>query len=142
MEKYNEKVFHKKAVFKDLAMITGKHLCWCVLFNENASLEPCNFLKKRFQHRCSSVIIAKNLRTPVLKNICERLFKRYPTWINNITSIIWSGHFLKRKKKKHSKTRLDEKTCLFMMLLIIWFFYISLMYVRRRLPYIIKDSSK
>ena len=141
MEKYNEQVFHEKAVFKNLAMITGKHLCSCVLFNENTSLEPCNFLKKRFQHRCSSVIIAKYLRTPFLKNICERLFKRYPTWINNITSIIWSGHFLKRKKK-HSKTRLDEKTCLFMMLLIIWFFYISLMYVRQRLPYIIKDSSK
>ena len=138
MEKYNEQMFHKRAVFKNLAMITGKHLCWCVFFNENASLEPCNFLKKRLQHRCSPVIVAKYLRTPVLKNICERLFKRYPTWINNITVEIFS----KKKKKKHSKTRLDEKTCLFMMLLIISFFSMSLMYVRQRVPYIIKDSSR
>ena len=47
----------------------------------------------------------------------------------------------KNKTKKYSKTQLDEKACLFMMLLIVSFFFISLMHVQRRLPYIIKDDS-
>ena len=131
-------MFHKKIIFKNLPILIGKQLCWSVHFNENASLQSCDFIKKGLQHRWCSVNIAKFLRTPVLKNICERLFKRFPTWINYITSNIWSGHFLKKKKKKkHSKTRLDEKTCLFMMLLIVSFSCISPMHVRRHLPYII-----
>ena len=52
----------------------------------NAGLQSWNFIKKRLQHRCFSVNIGKFLRTPVLKNICERLFERFPTWANNITS--------------------------------------------------------
>ena len=47
----------------------------------------------------------------------------------------------KNKTKIHSKTQLDEKNCLFMVLLIISFFSISTMHVRQRLPYIIKDDS-
>ena len=131
-------MFHKKAVFKNLAVLIGKHLCWNVFFNENANLQSCNFIKKRLQHSIP-VNIAKFLRTPVLKNIgCERLFQRFPIWINNMTSNIWSGHFLKKEK---SKTQLDEKTCLFMMLLIISFLSVSPMHVRRRLSYVRKDDS-
>ena len=54
----------KKAVLKKFAIFTRKHLCW--------SLWACNFIKKSFQHRCFPVNIAKFLRTPDLKNICER----------------------------------------------------------------------
>ena len=36
-------------------------------------MRPCNFIKKRLQHRCFRVKFAKFLRTPVLKNICKRL---------------------------------------------------------------------
>ena len=32
-----------------------------------------NFIKKRLQHRCFRVKFAKFLKTPILKNICERL---------------------------------------------------------------------
>ena len=32
-----------------------------------------NVFKKRLQHRCFAVKIAKFLRTPILKNICEQL---------------------------------------------------------------------
>ena len=32
-----------------------------------------NFIKKRLQHMCFPVNIAKFLRTPILKNICKRL---------------------------------------------------------------------
>ena len=43
------------------------------LFNKAAALQVCNFIKKKLQHRCFPVIIAKFLRIPILKNICERL---------------------------------------------------------------------
>ena len=46
--------------------------------NENADLQSSNFIKKRLQHRCFSVNIAKFLRALVLKNIRERLFERFP----------------------------------------------------------------
>ena len=50
----------KKAVLKHFEIFIGKHLC-------------CNFIKNRLQNRCFSVNIAKFLRTPTLKNICQRL---------------------------------------------------------------------
>ena len=43
------------------------------LFNKVAGLKACNFFKKRLQQRCFSVIDAKKLRTPILKDICKRL---------------------------------------------------------------------
>ena len=46
-------LFYKKTVLQNLA---------------------CNFIKKRLQNRCFAVNIAKFLRTPILKNFCERLF--------------------------------------------------------------------
>ena len=39
------------------------------LFNKAAALQACNFIKKRLQHRCFPVNIAKFLRTPILMNI-------------------------------------------------------------------------
>ena len=46
---------------------------WRVFLNKVAVLQACNFVKKRLQHRCFPVDIAKFLRTPILKNISERL---------------------------------------------------------------------
>ena len=43
------------------------------LFNKAACLKACNFIKKRLRNRCFLVNTAKILRTPILKNICERL---------------------------------------------------------------------
>ena len=43
------------------------------LFDKVAALLACNFIKKRLQHRCFAVNIAKFLRTLILKKICERL---------------------------------------------------------------------
>ena len=43
------------------------------LFNKIADLKFCNFIKKKLQHRYFTVNIAKFLRAPVPKNICERL---------------------------------------------------------------------
>ena len=38
------------------------------LFNKVARLKTCNFIKKRPQHRCFLVKLAKFLRTPLLQN--------------------------------------------------------------------------
>ena len=42
-------------------------------FNNAIGLLACSFIKKKLQHRCFPVSVAKILRTPILKNICERL---------------------------------------------------------------------
>ena len=55
----HRRCFIKKAVLKNFAILPGKHLCWSLCW--------------RLQHRCFPVNIVKFLRTPVLKNICERL---------------------------------------------------------------------
>ena len=43
------------------------------IFKKVADLQTCNFIKKRPQHRCFPVNIAKFLILPILKNICKRL---------------------------------------------------------------------
>ena len=54
-------VFYKKAVLTNFAILK-KHMCWSFLF-----------IRKTLQHRIFLVNIAKLLRTPILKNIYERL---------------------------------------------------------------------
>ena len=115
-EKYNEqKVFYKKTVLNNFAIFTEKYLCWCLFFNKNAGLHACNSIKKRLKHRYFLVNIAKFLRTPILKNICEQLvlrvfplwqFARFPTRTNNITSYIGGEEdvFSKTKQKNHFKS--------------------------------------
>ena len=145
MERYNEKVFYKKTVLKNFAIFTEENLCWSLFLNKNAGFESWNFIKKRFHHRCLLVNIANFLRRLVLQNICERLFEHFPTWGNNLTSNIRIEEdiFSKAKQKNHSKTQLDAKTWLFMILLIISFFSISPLHVSGSvLPYKIKDDSR
>ena len=50
-----------------------KTLVFESLFNKSASLQVCNFVKKRLRHKCFHLKFVKFLRTPILKNICERL---------------------------------------------------------------------
>ena len=52
----------KKGVLTNFANFTGKHLCWSF------------FIKKRLQYRYFPVKFAKFIKTPILNNICERLF--------------------------------------------------------------------
>ena len=63
----------KKSILKNLAMLTGKHVCWSLFLIKSQTLRPATLLKKRLQDRCFPLNIAKVLRTPVLKKICERL---------------------------------------------------------------------
>ena len=45
------------------------------LSNEAEDFKPCNVVKKRLQHRCFPLNIAKSLRTSILKIICKRLLQ-------------------------------------------------------------------
>ena len=84
-KRYNEHVFNKKAVHKNFAIFTKKHLRCSLFLNKNVGLQSWNLIKKRLQHRFFSVNTAQFLRTPVLENICEWLFERFSTWASNIT---------------------------------------------------------
>ena len=81
----------KKDVLKNFAKFTGKQVCWSLflinlqtLYSLGNHQKTYDFkgnrrsktLVKRLQHRCFPVNIAKFLRTPILKNICERLLPK------------------------------------------------------------------
>ena len=66
-----------------------------------AGLQACNFVKKRHQHRCFPVNITKFLRTPILKDICQRLLlkginsncvKIKQNLVNNVKLVHLSPH--------------------------------------------------
>ena len=43
------------------------------LFNKTEGLHACNYIKKKFHHRCFFESIAKLLRRPILNDTCEWL---------------------------------------------------------------------
>ena len=70
-QKQPPEVFCKKRCSEKFRKITLKIPVLESLFNKVAGLKTCNFIKKR--QRCFPVEFAKFLRTPILKNSCERL---------------------------------------------------------------------
>ena len=65
----------KKGVLKNFVNFTGKHLCWSLFLIKLQAFRPAILLKKTpTQVFCCE--IAKILRTPILKNICERLLRK------------------------------------------------------------------
>ena len=67
----------KKAALKNLANLTGKHLCQSLFFDKVAGLRPANLLKKRLWHRCFPVKFAKILRTHFLQNTSWQLLLHF-----------------------------------------------------------------
>ena len=59
-------VLYKTLFLKFFAIFTGKHLRWSVFVNTVAGPKPCNFIKKRLQHRCFPVNIAKMFKNNFL----------------------------------------------------------------------------
>ena len=57
-------------VLKNFVIFTGKHLCWSLFLRK---FQACKFIEKRLQHLCFPLHVRKFLRTPILKNINERL---------------------------------------------------------------------
>ena len=66
----HQKCSLKKFVFKIFAIFTKKTSVLESVFNKVAGLKAC---KKRLQGRVAPVNIAKFVRTPIWKNICEQL---------------------------------------------------------------------
>ena len=98
-----------KKLFSKISQYSQENTCVGISFLIKMlwDVHSCSFIKKRLQHLCFPVNIAKFLRAPVLKNICEWLFEHFPTWTNKITSNIdrkWKRYFFKSKIKNHSKT--------------------------------------
>ena len=52
-------LFYKKDVLNNFSIFIGKDL----------SFQACSCIKKRLQHRCLPLNIAKFLRTPILKTV-------------------------------------------------------------------------
>ena len=65
----------EKGVLKNFANFTGKRLSWSVFLITFVK----NFVTQRLQHRRFPLKFAKFLRTPILKNIYERLLL-YMRW--------------------------------------------------------------
>ena len=58
----HRKCFIKKTVLKNFAIFAGKHLCQSLYLTKlrpTTSLKACSFIKKRLQHRCFPMNIAK-----------------------------------------------------------------------------------
>ena len=104
-------MFCKKGVLKNFASFSGKHLCWSHFLIKFQAFRPATF-KKRFQHRCFLKKFAKFLRTPILKNICERLL---------LLGILFGRHLphseIVHEDKDATKSRMmlgtSSKTCNF-----------------------------
>ena len=62
-----------KRLFLKISQYSQENTCVSVSFYKVAGLQACNFIKKRLQHWCFPVNIAKYLGTPILRNICEQL---------------------------------------------------------------------
>ena len=56
-----------------LRSMTSLHWFHCICWIYAEIKKEITFIKKRLQHRCFPVKFANFLRTPNLKNICERL---------------------------------------------------------------------
>ena len=69
----HQKVSHEKIFPWKFWNIHRKTPMLKSLFNKVTVLRACDFIKKSLQHRCFPVIIAKFMRTPIPKNICEWL---------------------------------------------------------------------
>ena len=90
-----------KKPFLKISQYSQKNTCVGVSFlNKKQAFSPETLLKRGFNS--GAVNIAKFLKTPVLKNICERLFERFRTWANNTTSNIGIEEdiFSKTKQRK------------------------------------------
>ena len=73
-QKQPPEVFYKKAVFKNFAIFTGKHLCWSLFLIKLQALWRGTLFKKRHQHRCFPINIAKFLRTPFWRTFANGCF--------------------------------------------------------------------
>ena len=74
VQKQPPEVFYKKAVLKNSAIFTGKHLRWSLFLMKLQAFSPATLLKRDSStgfFSCEFCETFKNIN--ILKNICERL---------------------------------------------------------------------
>ena len=71
-------MFFKIGVLKNFAIITRKYLYRSLFFNKVANQKASNFIKKRLQHSCFTVNIAKFLRAPFYLLLNINKFSYFP----------------------------------------------------------------
>ena len=88
-QKQPPEVFYKRSCFQKCRNTQRKTSVLESLFNKVADRQACNIFKKRFQHSCFPVKIAKFLRTPifVLLYFPQVLIAALWTTIISITSL-------------------------------------------------------
>ena len=98
LQKQPRKVLYKKAGLLEILQYSQE-------YTKKSDMKSCNIIKKRHQHKCFPVNIAKFLRTPILKNICEVLL----LYLLEHTRYDGNGPFrtnslFKKKKDKKGKS--------------------------------------
>ena len=92
----NSNSSHQRCSIKKLLLkilqYSQDNICVGVSFNRVAGLYGCNVVKKRLQHSCFLVNIAKFFRTPILNNIYERLLLKLTLKIANY---LWKFYCVK-----------------------------------------------
>ena len=91
-------------------------------FNKFAGFKTSNFLKKRPQHRCFSVNIAKCLRTLILVKTCEQLLLQFLLLTVNISSWVFVSALNSIGLLQRSSSRFKEFSleCLVVGSSLIW----------------------
>ena len=84
----NSEVFCKKALLKNFSR---KHLCWILFLTKMKAYRPANLLKRHYKADVFLTVIAKLLRTDILKNICERLLLRVLPFM-----LVWSFTYMSK----------------------------------------------
>ena len=84
----NSEVFCKKALLKNFSR---KHLCWILFLAKMKAYRPANLLKRHYKADVFLTVIAKFLRTDILKNICERLLLRGLPFM-----LVWSFTYMSK----------------------------------------------
>ena len=72
-QKQPAEVFFKKAILKNFATFTGKHLCWRLFLINLQTWRPTSLLKRDSNTVVFPMNVTKFLKTPILKNLCKRL---------------------------------------------------------------------
>ena len=87
-------------VLNNLAIFTGKNLCWSLFLIKFQDWRPTFLFKKRLEGRCFSVNIAKFLRAAFLLNTCSLYLFEF------------IFYYCKIRPRKHKKLRNRSiKTC-------------------------------
>ena len=117
----------KKAILRNFAQFTGKHLRQSLFFNKVAACnfikketlaQACNFIKKRLWYRCFPVNFVKFLRTPL--DDCYFIFfiPIFWQWLLDIT--MFPGQLLTGISKVYSESCQTSRMDLFTKIVHDW----------------------